>query len=182
MLVVHPKDRTTSVLSTLYEGMDANMVSSNCSNKKMEHLLHHVSTQERIMLLGHGSDKGLFYREDDTKDEFDKIIVGHPHAFHLRKHGGNMVGIWCHADKFARTEGLHGFFSGMIISEVKEAEEYGIIASRQEILQSNIIMFEYLRKLLDKDIPLHEIPQRIKNMDNEKTPLSVFNYHNFHYI
>lgn len=60
MLVVHPKDRTTSVLSTLYDGMDANMVSSNCSNKKMEHLLHHVSTQERIMLLGHGSDKGLF--------------------------------------------------------------------------------------------------------------------------
>ena len=34
MLVIHPKDRTTSVLSTLYEGMDANMVSSNCSNKK----------------------------------------------------------------------------------------------------------------------------------------------------
>lgn len=62
----------------------------------MEHLLHNVSTQERIMLLGHGSDKGLFYREDDTKDEFDKIIVGHPHAFHLRKHGGNLIGIWCH--------------------------------------------------------------------------------------
>lgn len=182
MLVVHPKDRTTSVLSALYEGKDANVVSTNCSNKEMEQLLHHVSTQERIMLLGHGSDKGLFYREDDTKDEFDKIIVGHPHSFHLRKHGGNMVGIWCHADEFARAEGLHGLFSGMIISEVKEAEEYGIIASRQEILQSNIIMFEYLRKLLDKDIPLHEIPQRIKNMDNEKTPLSVFNYHNFHYI
>mgnify|MGYP006863354256 CR=1 FL=1 len=59
MLVVHPKDRTTSVFSILYEGMDANMVSNNCSNKKMEHLLHNVSTQERIMLLGHGSDKGL---------------------------------------------------------------------------------------------------------------------------
>lgn len=42
---------------------------------KMEHLLHHVSTQERIMLLGHGSDKGLFYREDDTKDEFDKSLL-----------------------------------------------------------------------------------------------------------
>ena len=93
-----------------------------------------------------------------------------------------MVGIWCHAYEFARAEGLHGLFSGMIISEVKEAEEYGIIASRQEILQSNIIMFEYLRKLLDEDIPLHEIPQRIKNMDNEKTSLSMFNYHNFHYI
>ena len=182
MLVVHPKDRTTSVLSTLYEGMDANMVSSNCSNKKMEHLLHHVSTQERIMLLGHGSDKGLFYREDDTKDEFDKIIVGHPHAFHLRKHGGNMVGIWCHADKFARTEGLHGFFSGMIISEESEAEEYGITATKHDILKSNTIMFEHLRWLLDEGITLCEIPQRIKNMDNERTSLSVFNYHNFHYI
>ena len=115
-------------------------------------------------------------------DEHDKIIVGHPHSFHLRKHGGNMVGIWCHAYEFARAEGLHGLFSGMIISEVKEAEEYGIIASQQEILQSNIIMFEYLRKLLDEDIPLHEIPQRIKNMDDEKTSLSMFNYHNFHYI
>ena len=182
MLVVHPKDRTTSVLSTLYEGMDANMVSSNCSNKKMEHLLHNVSTQERIMLLGHGSDKGLFYRGDDTKDEFDKIIVGHPHSFHLRKHGGNLIGIWCHADKFARAEGLHGLFSGMIISEKQEAEEYGITATKQEILKSNTIMFEHLRCLLDEDIPLCEMPQRIKDMDDKKTPLSVFNYHNFHYI
>ncbi len=182
MLVIHPKDRTTSVLSILYEGMGVNVISGNCSNKEMEHLLHHVSTQERIMLLGHGSDKGLFYREDDTKDGFDKIIVGHPHTFHLRKHGGNLIGIWCHADKFARAEGLHGLFSGMIISEEQEAEEYGITATKQEILKSNRIMFEHLRCLLDKDIPLCEMPQRIKDMDDEKTSLSVFNYHNFHYI
>lgn len=103
-------------------------------------------------------------------------------AFHLRKHGGNMVGIWCHADKFARTEGLHGFFSGMIISEESEAEEYGITATKHEILKSNTIMFEHLRWLLDEGITLCEIPQRIKNMDNERTSLSVFNYHNFHYI
>ena len=182
MLVVHPKDRTTFVLSALYEGKDANVISSNCSNKEIEHLLHHVSSQERIMLLGHGSDKGLFYREDDTKDEFDKIIVGHPHSFHLRKHGGNLIGIWCHADKFASAEGLHGLFSGMIISEEQEAVEYGVMATQQEILKSNTIMFGHLRWLLDEDIPLCEIPQRIKNMDAERTSLSVFNYNNFHYI
>ena len=61
MLIIHPKDRTTSVLSTLYKDMNTNVVSGKCSNKEMEYLLHHVSTQERIMLLGHGSDKGLFY-------------------------------------------------------------------------------------------------------------------------
>lgn len=178
MLIIHPKDRTTSVLSTLYEGIGANVISGKCSNKEMEHLLHHVSTQERIMLPGHGSDKGLFYREDDTKNEFDKIIVGHPHTFHLRKHGGNLIGIWCHADKFAKAEGLHGLFSGMIISEKQE----GITATKQEILKSNTIMFEHLRWLLDEDIPLCEMPQRIKDMDDKKTPLSVFNYHNFNYI
>ena len=182
MLVVHPKDRTTSVLSTLYEGMDANMVSSNCSNKKMEHLLHHVSTQERIMLLGHGSDKGLFYREDDTKDEFDKIIVGHPHSFHLRKHGGNLIGIWCHADKFARAEGLHGLFSGMIISEEQEAVEYGVVTTQEYIFASNNVMFSKLRKMLDEHTPLHEIPLKLKTLDDEHTKLSEFNYGNFYYL
>ena len=46
MFVVHPKDKTTSVPSALYEGTDANVISGNCSKKEMEHLLHHVSTQE----------------------------------------------------------------------------------------------------------------------------------------
>ena len=86
MLVIHPKDKTTAMLSALYGGLEAQVVADNLSTKEMGHLLHHVSTHERIMLLGHGSDKGLFFRKDDSKDEFDKIIVGHPHAYHLRKH------------------------------------------------------------------------------------------------
>ena len=63
------------------------------------------------MLLGHGSDKGLFFRKDDSKDEFDKVIVSHAHAYHLRKHGGNMVAVWGHADQFARAEGLRKFYA-----------------------------------------------------------------------
>ncbi len=182
MLVIHPKDSTTAVLSILYEGMEANVVSCNCSHKKMEQLLHHVSMQERIMLLGHGSDKGLFYREDDTAEEFDKIIVGHSHAFYLRKHCGNIIGIWCHADNFARAEGLHGLFSGMIISEQQKAAEYGVAAMQEEIAASNHVMFSKLRQLLDERTPLHEIPQKMKVWDEEHTPLSTFNYGNFYYL
>ena len=98
MLVIHPKDKTTAMLSALYEGLEAQVVIDYRTTKEMGRLLHHVSTQERIMLLGHGSDKGLFFREDDSKNEFDKIIVGHPHAYHLRKHGGNIVAVWCNAE------------------------------------------------------------------------------------
>ena len=99
MLVIYPKDKTTAMLSALYDGLEAQVVDDCRSTKEMGRLLHHVSTQERIMLLGHGSDKGLFYRVDDSKDEFDKIIVGHAHAYHLRKHGGNIVAVWCNAEE-----------------------------------------------------------------------------------
>ena len=89
MLVIHPKDKTTAMLSALYDGLEAQVVDDYRSTNVIGHLLHHVSKQERIMLLGHGSDKGLFFREDDSKDEFDKLIVGHSHAYHLRNHRGN---------------------------------------------------------------------------------------------
>lgn len=182
MLVIHPIDRTTEVLKILYAGLDARVVSDDCSNKEMDHLLKHTSTQERVMLLGHGSDKGLFFRRDDTKNEFDKVIVAHRNNYMLRRHDGNIIGIWCHANLFAQAEGLHGLFSGMMISEESEAEEYGIAATHEEILASNKVMFGKLRRLLDEHVPLHEIPARMRALDNEHTPLSEFNYGNFHYM
>lgn len=182
MLVIHPTDRTTEMLSILYEGLEAKLIESDCSNKEMGHLLRHTSPSERIMLLGHGSDKGLFYRDDDTKDEFDKIIVGHPHAFHLRNHGSNIIGIWCHAVEFAKKEGLHGLFSGMIISEMSEAKEHGVTTDRESMDRTNRIMFTQLRRLLDEGTPLHEIPERLKALDTTQSDLSRFNYERFYYV
>ena len=57
--MIHPKDKTTAMLSALYDGLEAQTVTDYRTTKEMGRLLHHVSTQERIMLLGHGSDKGL---------------------------------------------------------------------------------------------------------------------------
>ncbi len=183
MIVVHPKDRTTAMLSALYDGLEAYVVDLDCSNKVMGHLLYHTSMQERIMLLGHGCEKGLFFRKDDEKEDFDSIIVGHPQAHCLRRHGGNIIGIWCHAVDFARKEGLHGLFSGMIISDKKEAEEYGIITLQPIIEDANDIMFAQLRKLLDDNIPLHEIPERMKVLNPKSGSwLTNFNYENFYYL
>ena len=49
MLVIHPKDKTTAMLSALYDGQEAQVVNDCHSTKEMGHLLHHVSTQERIL-------------------------------------------------------------------------------------------------------------------------------------
>ena len=170
------------MLSALYDGLGAQVVTDYRSTKEMGHLLHHVSTQERIMLLGHGSDKGLFFREDDSKDEFDKVIVGHAHAYHLRKHGGNLVAVWCNADRFARAEGLHGLFSGMIITELCEAEQYRIKTSQDELNRENVKLSLRLRTLLIENTPLSEIPKLLLAMDDIHSPLTTFNYKNFSFL
>lgn len=182
MLVIHPKDKTTAMLSALYDGLEAQVVADCRSTKEIGHLLHHISTQERIMLLGHGSDKGLFFREDDSKDEFDKVVVGHSHAYHLRKHGGNIVAVWCNADQFARAEGLHGLFSGMIVSELNEALLYQVETTQEELDRENVKLALRLRTLLDEGIPLSEIPERMLAMDDVHSPLTTFNYKKFHYL
>lgn len=182
MLVIHPKDKTTVVLSALYDGLNAHVVSGDCSTKEMGRMLHRVSSQERIMLLGHGSNKGLFFRADDSKDEFDRIIVGHSHAYHLRKHGSNIVAVWCNADRFARAEGLHGLFTGMIISELNEALQYDVETTQEELETENVKLAQRLRTLLDEDIPLSEIPKRMQSMDDVHSPLTTFNYGNFYYL
>lgn len=182
MLVIHPKDKTTAMLSALYEGLGARGIDDCRSTKEVGRLLHHVSTQERIMLLGHGSDKGLFFRKDDCWDEFDRIIVGHSHAYHLRRHGGNIVAVWCNADLFARAEGLHGLFSGMIISEQSEAQWYQVETTQEELDCENLKLARRLRALLDEDVPLNEIPERMLAMDDVRSPLTTFNYKHLFYL
>ena len=91
MLVVHPQDRTTDVLQLLYEGLEAKVITKECSNRMMGQFLHYTSIRDRIMLLGHGSERGLYYRMNDEEEGFDGIIVGHPQAYKLRRHGSNMI-------------------------------------------------------------------------------------------
>lgn len=182
MLVIHPEDRTTDMLTALYEGLEHTRIAHNCGSNRMNRILYHTPKAERIMLLGHGSDKGLFFRKNDEEENFDRAVVGHPQAHHLRQHGGNLIGIWCHAVDFARTEGLHGLFSGMIISEMSEAEEYGIITTKQYMDKSNEIMFARLRRLLDDGTPMHEIPARMRTLNDERSWLAMFNYESFYYL
>ena len=183
MLVIHPKDRTTAMLSALYEGLpEARLLDCPSSNRELERAIRHTPMSERIMLLGHGSDRGLFWRKDDTQPFFDGILVGHRHAFHLRQHGSNLIAVFCHADMFAAGNGLHGLFSGMIVTEMEEAVEYGISTSEEELERESVKLFQRLRLFLDKGALLSDIPKLISDMDDAHTPLTEFNYRNFFYL
>lgn len=182
MLALHPEDRTTTFLNYLYEGSNAIVIRGNISRNELNHILHHTPKSERIMLLGHGGEKGLFWREDDTRPEFDGIVVGHPHCYHLRNHGSNIVAVFCHADEFARNEHLHGLFTGMIISELSEAIAEGVETNEEEIFRENLKFVKRLRSLLDQNTPLHEIPRLMKELDDVHSELTQYNYERIYYL
>lgn len=182
MLVIHPKDTTTTVLAALYEGLQVCSLDQGYSKREINHALRHTPKHECIMLLGHGSDKGLLSRDNEDSDVFDRLLVYHPHAHFLRKHGANIFALWCNADLFARKEGLHGLFSGMIVSELNEALMYGVETTQEELDKENVKLVQRLRKLLDEGVPLNEFPQRMLNLDDAHTPLTMFNYAHFYYL
>ena len=182
MLVIHPEDQTTSMLKGLYEGAVCTLISKPLSRRDMRRLLRETEPNERVLLLGHGSANGLFHREDPSSAQFDSFIISHAHAYPLRKHGANLVGIWCHAADFARRERLQGLFSGMIISDMEEAQQYHVHTTQEELDRENIKLVERLRSLLDEGISLREIPQRMLELDDAHTPLTEFNYKNFYYL
>ena len=181
MLVIHPNDSSTKVLSALYQNKkDAVVMTQNASSSDIKKSLHHLPKSERLMLLGHGSDAGLFSREGDG-DEFNRIIVGHQHSYYLRGRS-NIVGIWCNADLFARKEGLHGLFSGMIISEMEEAEQYGIPTTQEELDTELQIFVHHLGMHLNSDAPLHKIPEYMRNTLYHPCLLNEFNYRNLYFL
>lgn len=178
MLVIHPSDRSTDFLRTLYGGLeDVRLLTGKESRKELGSILFHLHPGEKVMLLGHGTDAGLFRLEENGEY---RVYVGHSMVYALRKHP--VIGIWCHADLFARTEHLHGLFSGMIVSEMKEAQEYGISCSQEDLDRENANLVERLRVLFDHDVPFQEIPSRLAEMDTARTQLTRFNYNNFYYL
>lgn len=182
MLVIHPQDRTTSMLAELYRGLDVQLLDQRSSNAVVSRSLHHAPKHELIMLLGHGSEDGLFSRLNDEQDYFDRKIVAHQHAYHLRKHGSNILAVWCNADKFAMKEGLHGLFSGMIITEMSEADSYHVATTKEELSVENDKIAKRLRSLLDENVPLCSIPERMLELDDVHSELTEFNYKNFFYL
>lgn len=180
MLVVHPQDSTTSMLAALYCGRNATVLTQHHSCTEIRSRIYHTPPAERIMLLGHGSEKGLLSRSASPPAEFDRLIISRAHAYPLRRHGANLIGIWCHANLFARQHGLRGLFSGMVITELSEAEEYGIPTTRAELDRENLLLFSTLRRLLDADTPLHLIPELMPTLDTTFSPLTVFNYQSFY--
>lgn len=113
-LVVHPSDPTTDFLKAIYKDLDCEVI-----DKKLKELEFRkkLKEAERIIMLGHGAPFGLF--------GFGGLVINSFHV-NLIQNKLNNVYIWCNANKFVERYDLHGFYTGMVISEYLEAVMYSI--------------------------------------------------------
>lgn len=116
-LVIHPIDKTTDFLKPIYSGhSDWDVMDCNISKSKMVRL---IMQYDRIIMLGHGSEDGLF----DFKRK--RMIINSNHVYLLRQKV--CVCIWCNADEFVKKYKLTPeLYTGMIISDIDEAFFMGV--------------------------------------------------------
>ena len=176
MTVIHANEPTTKVLPYLYEQREdvSPHVTETSTNGD---IIRAIRGEDSIMMLGHGNQFGLFSKPNKN-GEYKRFLITDRHVQFLREK--TCIGIWCHANKFAERYGLHGLFSGMIISEQQEAIDYDINATKEEI---DMEMEKFTRRLNDciDRFGLSETSIRMRGLDDVRSDLTIFNYSNLYY-
>ena len=176
MTVIHATDPTTHVLSLLYQQReDVNMlITERNSSSDVQRALR---SDDVIMMLGHGNEYGLFSKPDKN-GRYERFMITDRHVQFLRNK--ICIGIWCYANKFAERYGLHGLFSGMIISELQEAIDLNISATKDEI---DVEMERFTLRLKEniEIFGLKDTPIRMRYLDDTKSALTTFNYNQLYY-
>lgn len=169
MVVVHPKDPSTRMLSLIYKGIrDVILFDSWEQREEILKAIAAAPKEEPVLLLGHGSPSGLYdlrfgliIKDDDAK---------------LLQDRQNLTGIWCYASSYAHRHGLKGFFSGMFISEEYEALVNGVRASAKEIEKKAIDFSKRFGDMLRAGKSLEDVATELMDPCHRDSELTLFNY------
>ena len=154
-LIIHPKDPSTDFLKPIYAPIKDK--SGIWGGIRKTHLMKLIEDHERIIMLGHGSPRGLlsmgqFYMAGNYIIDWSMVEL-------LSQKTQNIF-IWCHADQFVQGYGLQGLFSGMFISEVSEAFYCGLKNCTQKVIdESNSLFADIVSRNINK--PIDELWQSI---------------------
>ena len=163
-LVIHPKDSTTDFLSEIYREKDWTIINTNISKKVLK---EQIKTHDRIVMLGHGTEKGLL--------GFNKFVIDSTWVYLLREK--ICVCIWCNADVFVKKYGLKGFYTGMIISEYEEAIMYCVPTNSHWIAESNTDFALAIKNSIDEENML----EKAKLLYEGNSAVVEFNRSNLYY-
>lgn len=125
-LVIHPRDYSTDFLARIYEDKDWTLITKNPGKRLLKEA---IKAHDRIIMMGHGCDKGLFDADFNTVVDSNLVYL-------LREK--TCVAIWCNADKFFEKYELQGLYTGMIISDQDEAYMFDVNHIYGDIDNSNV--------------------------------------------
>ena len=169
-LVIHPDDRSTDFLSDIYKGLENYTLVTRSDNK--EELIAMVRSHDYVFMLGHGCGNGLL-----GVGKFAGLAVDDSFALALKEKGRNLCGVWCHADEFFNFHGLSGFYTGMIISEVAEANFMRVEASQEEVTDSNkrlaTIIGEHLYLVGFPSVMMKKVKEKYGSVRNGVTKFNM---------
>jgi len=150
-LVIHPHDQSTHFLKPIYENIpNKTIITGGLFIDEVNKLIYN---HDQIIMLGHGSPKGLFgvnFKRSYVIDEDQVDLLQDKEC----------IFIWCHADQFVKQHGLKGFHSGMFVSEVEEALIYKLKGDKKLISESNNAFAFMLGSVINR--PLPEVYEQIK--------------------
>lgn len=142
---MYPTDPSTDFLKEIYRDKGYTLI--DYPFYPQDEIKEEIKSHDRIMLLGHGYPGGLFGFYDTLIDSRYVDLLKEKIC----------ICIWCNADVFVKKYGLKGFYTGMFISEVSEAEMFNIEVSQEKIEYSNNLFSSLVRKQIDSENVLNEV-------------------------
>ena len=161
-LVIHPYDETTIFLNQIYEGKGWTIIDDNMVSKR--ELKEAIKSHERIVMLGHGTEHGLFGR--------GRYMIDASYVYLLREK--ELAVVWCNSDKFIEKYDLKGFYTGMIISESVEARFLMVEHTMDDIDESNVLFTNAISESIDSTDMLSEA-KNVYYLENTSNEVINFN-------
>lgn len=201
MLVIHPKDKSNFLAEAIYANIpNVHVVEDEWYERGIGQLLWQTPKEEPILIIGYGDCHGLYrerfndvleispsnlgdpmwvHRLANCQIEVPQIVLNRIHAYNLRRHNSNIIGIWPNAVEFARRNRLHGLFASTFFFNAKDAENYGEITLDMYIERSNYTLYRTLGKLLASHVPLYKIPKILQQRAYKDTSVNHRNFESF---
>jgi hypothetical protein len=168
-LIIHPKDSSTTFLDGIYADIeDKTVIQGGVHQDELKVL---IEQHDRVMMMGHGSPSGLFsvgMFPDSLGHIIDASFVP------LLSQKDNSVFIWCNADKFVNLYHLRGFYSGMFISEVREAKFCNVEVDQKVVTESNYAFSEILSGVINTDAMYNDVMVKYGQLA-ETNPVAKYN-------
>ena len=179
-------DRDTQLLQLIWEGLNPDrIIEITYDTEDYEDIVDEALILENgtLIMCGHGTTQGLLHPNLNS----GQYII-HENNVHLID-AQSVICLWCHAADFAETRHLHGFFTGMFISNESEAEQYGITFAQSDSDDIDIDICQYetyfnlmVHNFLESNVPLSEWLNILNNDGiNHSNIIGNFNFNRTRY-